>query len=201
MKKLTLLLIALIFSTVVFAQKAKILEGNFKDLKEITSYNLEFDYSDLEIPKYDSEEEFLKDKMKRRDEKESGKGEEFKKSWFADRADRYEPKFIESFNKRFKEKQVKVSKDLPNAEYTMKVHTTFMYAGYNVGVVRKNSKINATISVYKNDDPSTILFSVEYAKVQGNGAMGHDFNSGYRISEAYAKLAKTLALTIKKKTK
>ena len=109
--------------------------------------------------------------------------------------------FIESFNKRFDNGEIKVGKDLTDAEYTMKIQTTFMYAGYNVGVVRQNSKINAIITVYKTGDPTHVLFSVKYTKAQGNGGFGADFNSGYRISEAYAKLAKTLAANIKKKTK
>ncbi|HAB28515.1 MAG TPA: hypothetical protein DCE27_13045, partial [Xanthomarina gelatinilytica] len=100
MKKL--LFLALLFSTsLLFSQKSKVQEGDWKNLKGITEYNLVFDYANLEIPKYDSEEDFLKDKMAKRDEKEPGTGEKFKESWFADRENRYEPKFIESFNKRF----------------------------------------------------------------------------------------------------
>src|SRR5690606_36779073 len=106
-----LLLIALLFSTtIVFSQKSKVEEGDWKNLKGITAYNLEFDYSNLEIPKYDSEEAFLEDKMAKRDEKDAESGEAFRKSWFADREDRYEPKFIESFNKRFENGEIKVGK-------------------------------------------------------------------------------------------
>ncbi|MGV6829772.1 MAG: hypothetical protein ACWA45_10285 [Flavobacteriales bacterium] len=193
------LLIALFITSFIFAQKAKVLDGSFKNLKGITEYNLEFDYSDLEIPKYKSEEEFLADKMKKRDEKEPGTGQKFKDSWFADREARYEPKFIESFNKRYD--NIKVNKGLDNATYTMKVHTTLLYAGYNVGVMRQNAKIDAIITVYKKDNPDEILLSVKYTRAEGGGAMGYDFNSGYRISECYAKLAKTLAKTIAKKAK
>lgn len=199
MKKL--LAICLLFTTsFIVAQKAKVMEGDWKNLKGITTYNLEFDYSNLEIPKYENEEAFLKDKMAKRDEKEAGTGEKFKESWFADRENRYEPKFIESFNKRWKNNEVQVGKDLPNAEHTIKVHTTFMYAGYNVGVVRKNSKIDAVLTVYKTGS-DTPLFSVKYTKAEGSGAMGYDYDSGYRISEAYAKLAKTFAANLKKKAK
>lgn len=201
MKKQLSVFVAILFVSLTFAQKAKIQDGEWSNLKGITKYNLVFDYSDLEIPKYDSEEEFLKDKMKKRDDKKPGDGERFKKEWFADREDRYEPKFIESFNKRWKKNEVEVGKDLSDAEYTINIHTTFMYPGYNVGIVRKNSKIDAVLSVYKNSDPSKILFSVKYIKAEGYGAMGNDYNSGYRISEAYAKLAKTFAGHLKKKTK
>ncbi|GER58345.1 hypothetical protein [Patiriisocius marinus] len=197
MKKQLTLVFAVLIAATTFAQKAKVLKGDFKDLKGITEYNLVFDYSDLEIPKYDNEEAFLEDKMAKREKKEAGSGEKFKASWFSDREERYEPKFIESFNKRYEEFQV--GKDLPNAEYTMKVHTTLLYAGYNVGVMRQPSKVDAIITIYKTDNPDDVLFSVKYKKAEGNGAMGYDFDSGYRISESYAKLAKTLAKTINKK--
>ena len=139
--------------------------------------------------------------MAKRDEKEPGTGEKFKESWFSDREARYEPKFIESFNKRFDDGKVKVGKDFSDAEYTMKIHTTFLYSGYNVGVVRKNSKLEAVVSVFKTGEPSNVIFSAKYTKVEGNWAMGYDFDSGYRISEAYAKLAKKVATDISKKAK
>lgn len=200
MKKLTFFALTLFITMPLLAQKVKVDEGDWSNLKNIASYNLVFDYSDLEIPKYDSEEEFLEDKMKKREDKEPGTGEKFKASWFADREERYEPKFIESFNKRWDDKEVQVGYNT-GSEYTMKIHTTFMYAGYNVGVVRQNSKIEATIYVYKNDTPDNLLFKAYYTKVEGYGAMGNDYNSGYRISEAYAKLAKSFAKDLRKKTK
>ena len=201
MKKQVSIILVLFCTVFMFAQKAKIQKGDWKNLKGIAKFNLVFDYSNLEIPKYDNEEAFLKDKMDKRAEKKPGDGERFKKSWFDDRPNRYEPKFIESFNKRWKNNEVQVDKDLADAAYTMKVHTTFMYAGYNVGVVRQNSKIDAVLSVYKNDNPGKIIFEVKYTKAEGNGAFGNDFDSGYRISEAYAKLAKTFASHLSKKAK
>ena len=201
MKKQVLFILEFVCTALVYGQKVKITEGSYSALKGISTYNLEFDYSNVMIPKYDSEEDFLKDKMAKRDEKEAGTGEAFRKSWFADRADRYEPKYIESFNKRFGDGEKKVGKNLSDAEYTMKVHSTLIYAGYNVGVVRKNAKIEATVSVYKTGDPSNVLFSANYSKVEGGSFGGMDYNSGYRISEAYAKLAKKVAADIKKKAK
>lgn len=194
-------LLALLFSTSYgFAQKYKAQEGNIKNLKGIGSYNIIFDYSNLEIPKYDSEDDFLADKMQKREEKEAGAGEVFKKSWFSDREEFYEPKFIESFNKRFDE-VIKVGKENSDATHTMKVHSTLIYAGYNVGVWRQNAKIDAVISIYETANPDTIIYSGKYVDVPGAGAMGYDYNSGYRISEAYAKLAKSFAGLIKKKAK
>lgn len=199
-KKLTIVLL-LLCTTVLFAQKAKITEGNFKNLKGITEFNLVFDYTDVQIPKYKSEEEFLKDKMEKRDEKEAGTGQKFKESWFSDRVDQYEPKFIESFNKRFENGEVNVDRDLDTAEYTMEIHTTLLSAGYNIGISRQNAKIDAVITVYKNDNPDKAILKVNYERAEGGGAMGYDYDTGYRISECYAKLAKTYAKAILKKAK
>ena len=200
MKNIVLFTVLLITS-IAIAQKSKVLEGDWKNLKGISSFTLVFEYENLEIPKYDSEEDFLKDKMAKREEKEPGSGEQFKKAWFADRDDHYEPKFAESFNKRWDDKEVVVGRNLESAEYTMKIQTTFLYPGYNVGVMSQNSKVDAILSVYKNDAPDTILFSVKYTKAEGNAAYGNDYDSGVRVGESYAKMAKTLAKDMSKKVK
>ena len=188
-------------SSIMFSQKENVTKGDWSDLKGITEYNLIFDYSDLEIPKYDSEEAFLEDKMAKRDEKEPGTGEAFKASWFSDREEYYEPRFIETFNDRYKDGLVKVDRDLGSAEYTMKIHTTFIYPGYNVGVVRKNSKIEVTLSVYKNDAPDEVIFSVDYTKIEGAGSGGFDYNSGQRIADAYIIFARALVKDMYKNNK
>ena len=197
MKKQFLSALVMLVMMSATAQKLKIQEGDFENLKGIDTYSLVFDYTDLQIPKFDNEEEFLKDKMDKREEKEEGDGERFKKDWFNDRPERYHPKFIESFNKRFDDSEVKVTED--DADYTMKIHTTKIYPGYNVGIVRHNAEIDATFTVFKTGDEGNVLFSGSYKDVQGSGAMGYDYNSGYRISECYAKLAKNIAGVINKK--
>ncbi|ESU23754.1 hypothetical protein FEDK69T_11610 [Flavobacterium enshiense DK69] len=197
MKKIAIIVL-LLASGVTMAQKKRILSGDFKNLKGITEFNLVFDYTDLKVDKFETEEAFLEDKMKKREEK--GTAEDFKKSWFSDREERYEPKFIESFNKRF-DGEIKVDKKLSSAKYTVKIQTLWIYPGYNVGVVRQSSKLNAIIKIVEIGNPDNILLSVGYEKVLGKGAAGFDYNSGYRISEAYAKLAKEFAAELKKVNK
>jgi hypothetical protein len=198
MKKASMLFVLMICSMMT-AQKVKVLSGDFKNLKGITEYNLEFDYSNLKVDKFATEEEFLADKMKKREEK--GTDEDFKKSWFADRETRYEPKFIESFNKRFESAEVKASKGLASAKYTAKVKTVWLSPGFNIGIVRRDAYLTAIITICETANPSNELVSVQFEKTPGEGAMGNDYNSGYRISECYAKLAKELAHNIKKKAK
>lgn len=195
MKKV-LIICCLCIVNMAVAQKFKVTEGSFKNLKGIATYDLVFDYENLKVDKFDTEEDFLKDKMAKREEK--GTDEDFKKSWFSDRADRYEPKFIESFNKRFKKGEISVDKNNTAANYTMHIKTTWIYPGYNVGVMRQPAKINATVTVYEKANPTNVLFKGDISKVLGNGAAGFDYNSGYRISEAYALLAKILTKNINK---
>lgn len=197
MKKITSVLIIILVSFSAIAQKLKVEKGDLKKLKEIKVFALEFDYTDVMIPKFKTEEEFLKDKMDKREAKKAGDGERFKKSWFDDRPNRYHPKFIESFNKRFEDNEVKVQES--EADYTLKIHSTKIYPGYNVGVVRHSSELNATLTVYETAKPSNVLFKGSYVNVKGAGAFGHDYDSGYRISECYAKLAKIFVKELKKK--
>jgi len=196
MRKIILLTLWLV-SSFAMAQKMVVLSGDFKNLKGIPEYNLVFDYSNLKVDKFNTEEDFLADKMRKREEK--GTDDDFKKSWFSDRQERYEPKFIESFNKRFEAGEVKADKNLSRAKYTALVKTVWIYPGYNVGMMRQPAKLDAIITISETTNPGNVLLSVKYEKVLGNGAMGYDFNSGYRISEAYAKLAKEFAANIKKK--
>lgn len=197
MKKTITLIAVVLISFTSIAQKLKVDKGDLKNLKDIKVFALEFDYTDVKIPKFKNEEDFLKDKMDKREAKKAGDGERFKKSWFDDRPNRYHPKFIESFSKRFENDEVKVQES--KADYMLKIHTTKIYPGYNVGIVRHNSEINTTLTIYETANPTNVLFKGRYIDVQGNGAMGYDFDSGYRISECYAKLAKIFAKALKKK--
>jgi len=197
MKKLVTLTALFLVTVCATGQKLKIEDGDIKNLKDINVYSMVFDYTDLQIPKFDNEEAFLKDKMDKREEKKAGDGERFKKSWFDDRPERYHPKFIESFNKRFEDSAVQVQEE--EANYVMRVHTTKMYPGYNVGIVRHNAEIDVTLTVYEKGNEGNVLFSGSYKDVRGAGALGNDYNSGYRISECYAKLAKTFAKDLKKR--
>lgn len=200
-KILTATLLAVVWLS--SAQKITQLSGNFQNLKPITQYNMVFEYDGLRVDK-SSEDEFLADRMKKRESK--GIDQKFKNSWFADRQNRYEPKFIESFNKRFDKKQnVRADKNLQDAKYTMCVKTLWIHPGFNVGVMHNSSLIKTIVTVYETANPQNILSAAEYDRVTGRGIFTPigfmDYNSGYRISEAYAKLGKSVAAQINKKYK
>ncbi len=122
MKK-TILFLILIVST-ASAQRYDVLWGNLKDLKGISSYNVTFDYSKMAIHGYESEEDFVKEKVaKRRNDPE--KAALFEHDWYGNRKKIYEPRFIEYFNTHFANGEVKVVQD-STAQYTMDISTTWL---------------------------------------------------------------------------
>jgi len=199
--KITTAIAVMLFSMTGIAQKVTLLSGDFKNLKGISEYNVTFDYDGLTVDRV-SEEQFLIDKMKKREG--NGKDIEFKKNWFADRENKYEPKFVESFNKRFKKGAVKAAENLAGAKYTMNIKTIWIHPGFNIGIMHNSSLLHTIVSVVETSNPSNVLYSAKYERVSGKGVFTPigfmDYNSGYRISEGYAKLAKTIAAQINKKT-
>ena len=196
MKKISLCSFAFLFTVIMMAQKPRVLEGEWKHLSGIEKFDLEFDYSDVEIPDFDEEEDYIEVKMKEKDEDKPGEGAVWKEKYFADREMHYEPKFIESFNKRGTEQ---ASKDFDNSEYILKVQTDMLYHGWNVGMMRKAARIDATIFIFKRGE-DTPIFKVKYENVKGSDAMGFDFAIHSRVAEAYAKLAKSFLRDFDKKS-
>jgi len=195
MKKIILSSLAVLMTMTMFSQKGKVLEGDWKSISDIQKYDLEFDYSNVAIPEFEKEIDYINQKIKEKEEDEPGTGEIWKQKYFSDRENHFEPKFATSFNKRDDQK---VSKDFDDATHIMKVVVNSSYNGWNVGVMRKAARIDATISVYNKADNNQI-FSVAYEDVRGADALGYDFESHVRVAEAYAKLAKSFMRDLKKK--
>ena len=193
----TITILLLIFSVSVHAQRVKLLEGDLKKLKGVTEYTVIFDYANVTIPGFESEELFLKDKVDKREAKEVGLGEEFRKNWFSDRENIHEPRFIDAFNEYFVlKRKIAISKDNPNAKYTLKVAVTEIYSGYHVGVFSQNSKLRIFVSVYASDTPEVVLFKSKEVYATGMGT----FNSGERIGAAYAVIGRKVADYFRRKT-
>lgn len=187
-KQLTLLLIAAAMAGTASAQKIKIQEGNLKDLKGQTKMNVVYDYSNMGVGSYAKEDDYIKKKTADYNAKEPGRGDDWAKKWEGDRKNRFEPSFVELFNK----KSPVMIGDFADAKYTMKVHTTFTEPGFNVYVTRKNASINVEITVYETANPDKPICKILGFKFPGRTFGGYDYDTGTRISEAYAKAGKDL---------
>jgi hypothetical protein len=202
--KFAFLLFFLNISFVVSAQEITIVSGNYKNLKTISEYNLVFDYSDLTVTDFESEEDYLQKTMLEKEQAKPGNAKVFREEWFSDRAYRYEPRYIQAFNEYFKKGEIKVIKDRPDLPYTMKVHTTEIYPGYNNGFTRKSGNLEVTISVFKTENAENILFSANITDVECNYAgdkatlEDFDFHQGERIAYGYWNLAKFFAKKLRR---
>ncbi len=173
------------------AQKVKTTSGNPEILKSETSVNIEFSYDNLSVGKYDNEKEYIKAKTDEYNKKEPGKGDTWAKSWANDKAGRYEPKFIELFTIN---SGMLVNKD---AKYTLIFKTISIEPGYNIGISRKNAEIDAEIWIVEtaNRDAKAATFTLK--NVPGGTAFGYDFDTGLRISEAFANSGKKMGKYLK----
>ena len=182
-----------LISTTSFGQKIKVVKGSINELAGISQLKITYDYSGLGVGKFDVEADYVDKKVSDKNEDEAGTGDLWKQRWLDDRPLRYEPKFEELFGDYAP--TIKSGPDV-EAEITMMVHTTFIEPGYNVGVSRKPAIISLELTFLRGDDP---ILEMTLTKSPGNGAMGQDYDTGYRISEAYAKAGKSLGKYITSK--
>jgi hypothetical protein len=177
----------ILIATTSFGQKIKVTSGKITALEDVVKMKIEYDYSNLGVGKFEIEDEYIEKKVTDMNKDEAGTGDQWKEAWFNDRSTRYEPKFEELFAKHAP--FIESGQDV-DAEVTMHVHTTFIEPGFNVGVARKPAYINLEVGFLKGGEE---LVNISILNSPGSGAVGFDFDAGYRISEAYAKAGKSLA--------
>lgn len=182
------------------AQKITVKSGSVNALKGQKTLLVKYDYSNLAVGKYDKEDEYIVQKAADYNKSEAGKGDKWKEAWFSDRGKRYEPKFELLFNENMLGKNMKCDKVAADAKYEMLVHTTFIEPGFNVGISRKPAYINVEVT-FKEIASGKELALVTVQNCPGRDAMGFDYDSGYRIEEAYAKLGKSMAAFLGKNMK
>lgn len=171
-----------------FAQKIKVTEGSLAAIKGVEKMNIVFDYSKMSVGKFKDEADYIDKKKAEYNKKEEGKGDKWEKEWIADRTERYAPQFQELFNKT---SDFKVG-DYPSEKYTLVVKTTKTEPGYNIHISRKNAEIAGEILVVETANPTNVVVKLSFDKALGRSFGGYDYDTGFRIQEAYADLGKAL---------
>lgn len=189
MKKFLLLSIFTVISFCVFSQKIKLESGSLNFLKEETSIAATFTYNDMKVGKK-TEADYVNEKVEKYNKSNPGKGDTWHKAWLNDRPERFEPKFIELFNKHMNEKNGATINE--NANYTVIINTYHTEPGFNVGVVRKNAEVSLKC-LFINNTTNEEIALVTIEKASANNFWGDDFDTGYRIQETYAKAGRQLA--------
>jgi hypothetical protein len=192
MKKIiNFLVVMLLLAAHTNAQKVKTTSGSEDILKPESSINIEFNYDNISVGKYKNEQDYITAKTEEYNKKEAGKGDSWAASWKNDKQSRFEPKFIELF---------KINSGmsiLTDAKYTMIVKTVSIEPGWNIGISRKNAEIDLEVWIVETANKSNKLATFTINNVPGGTAFGYDFDTGLRISEAYAKAGKSLGKSLK----
>ena len=195
MKFLSTIIAALLLQSLAMvshAQKLKVTDGDLSALQGQTDINFEFTYNPMAVGKFDTEKEYLEKKTEEYNKKEAGRGDNWAKSWVADRKSQFEPKFIELFTKASGMSESKTAK------YTIIFKTAFTEPGYNIGIMRKNAKINGEAVIVETANKSKVIATISVDNALGRTFGGYDFDTGGRIAEAYADAGKALGKLVKK---
>lgn len=191
-KVIFLVVVSLFVIGAAKAQKIKVESGDLKFLKDVAEISVVFEYpEDIKYGKT-TLKEYVDDKVKAKEKKEEGSGEEWKEKFFADR-ERYNDKFVFSLEKYTGD--LYVAEDDPDFEYTMIVKTTFMEPGFNIGIRSKNSAIDLVINFVKTNAPDVVISSVKISKAPG---AAHP-DAGERMADAYFTAAQSFGKLLKKK--
>jgi len=197
MKKISLMIIAglvLCLSPESHAQKIALKSGSVASLGTLSEIRVEYTYDNMMVGKY-KEADYLKKKADEYNKKEPGKGDQWQQDWVNDREEKFQPRFQEGFNNFCNILSVNFKVD-PNAggKYRMVVHTTFTEPGYNIYMSSKNASINAEVIFY--DISNAEIAKVTITNSPGSGFFEFDYDTGFRIQEAYANAGRSLAAFI-----
>ena len=217
MKTIKFLTAALLISatTVAFAQKTKITSGDFKELKGQTEVNVEFDYSQAQARggapfakwKAQPEQDWLQQIVDKKNEKEVGIGDDWRKRWEAAKPGAFEPNFETKIAEMWKGANVK--RGLSGAKYTIKIKVTYMDPGFSIGVSTSDALLSAIIEVVETGS-GNVTSSLTMDNIKGASAAkfipggaiaaavdGATFER--RLGESFEKMGKSLYAKVLKK--
>lgn len=194
-----LITLCILFSVLTFSHSQSIVmtSGTIDFIKGESVLQFTFSYDEMLVGKL-TESEYVNKKTTDYNEKEAGKGDEWKKAWVDDRKERFEPKFLELFDKYMGEKGI--TSGTEGANYVIEINTDFTEPGWNVGVMRQNASVDLTCKVKKIETGEQVA-SIRIRNASANNFWGTDFTSGYRVQETYAKAGRELAKFFIKKAK
>lgn len=199
MKKYLVLTILLV-STMAFAQKIKIKEGNFDFLKGQKGVNVEFVYDNMSLFKKNiSETQYIEEHSTELEKKSKGKGKIWEKKWASAKELIWQPKFLELMNRYFYEDHgISFEEGLTNAQYTLIVDTVWMFPGWDAGVMKQPAKVTTHLKFVETSNRENVLAKVTSENAPGD-QWGSSFSDEDRLGEGYAKTGKSFAKLILKK--
>jgi len=180
--------------------KIKVVEGDLSLMSPGQSIGLVFDYSNMTVGKR-SEADYVAEKVAEKNEKEEGKGEEWKAAWEGNRESRFHPKFVALLSKGLGKRDMAVSLGSEGVDIIATVEVTRTEPGFYSYVVNQPSYVDFVVTFAAASAPDVVLAQVTVKNAEGESPMGPSPDSASRIQESYAKGAKDLAKVMAKKIK
>ena len=175
-KTITTLLLLNCITAFSFAQSIVMTSGTIDFIKDQQVIQFTFSYDEMLVGKL-TESEYVDKKSSEYNAKEEGKGDQWKAAWYGDRKERFEPKFLELFDKYMSE--VGITAGTEGAQY---------------------ASVDLSCKVKKIETGEQVA-SIRIRNASANNFWGTDFTSGYRVQETYAKAGRELAKFFIKKAK
>ena len=213
--KFILCFLALAFmSTLSIAQpgfgsgSAKFITGTVGFLKGQTSLNVKFIYDNMMVGEL-TEEAYIIQKTKEQNRAKPKSGDTWATKWKTDRVDRFEPQFMDWFNKSIKKLGIVATSVTGEAttKYTLQVTITKTEPGVYIGVstfghdVGQETYINIIANIVETANPSNVLASISVTKCVGTSTSFANYDTGLRITNAYVNAGRALGSFIVKNCK
>lgn len=172
-KTITTLLLLSCITAFSFAQSIVMTSGTIDFIKDQQVIQFTFSYDEMLVGKL-TESEYVDKKSSEYNAKEEGKGDQWKAAWYGDRKERFEPKFLELFDKYMSE--VGITAGTEGAQYRIEINTDFTEPGWNVGVMRQNASVDLSCKVKKIETGEQVA-SIRIRNASANNFWGTDFTS------------------------
>jgi len=199
MKKL-LLLVVLIFTTMTFAQKLKVVSGNFDFLKDQTEVNIELKFDNVLITSDRiTESQYLEDRKKdvlANPKRGKAGWEKWSGEWERYKSEVYLADVLKSLSRT---KNLVFNKGL-NSKYTLLIDAKWIHPGWHGGLIMQPAILSADIRFVETSKPSVTLLEMSATEVAGKmpSGMSGDVMEYDRISSAYERLGRLLSREISK---
>ncbi len=170
-------------------------------IKKGDTLKIVYDYSKMKVDTFSSEQSFIALTVEKYNLREPGRGNKWKNDWVSDRVNMFQPRFETLFRKHL-QKKAAYCVTCQNADIVIVVRTTRTSLGYSNHLIYSMfswaAECDFEINIYKGNnfkEPIAIGF-LERARGQDYG--GYYYETGIRITEAYARVARAIATDIAK---
>lgn len=177
----------LLLTSFAQAQDVKLASGKIEGLKGVDSFHIVFDYTKLSVGDAGREANYIRQKRAEAEKKAPGSAYAWEEKWTNDKANHYQPKFVEQF---LKASDIQLG-DFPDTRYQIIFKPMLLEPGYNIGIKNKSAKLNAEAWIVESSNPKKAIVKIRIEDASAKGK--YDEDPAIRIADAYGDAARGLS--------